>query len=493
MTHRSAARLARASTLLLCASLLVACSDEDVTSPGLSAACPADDFVGGVCAGAPQQICDGGLCTDDVSCPKVVSVSDDQELQSATFVPGTCVSLAPGTYGPVGLPLGVSLLGPGAGLVHVEGLNMGGGLDSAVLRGVTVGTGGLFLDGNVRVEATRVLAAGDGEELVVNAGVLVLEGAQVELSQVTVDGSTRHGVYVGSGATLSMQASIVSGSEGPGVWASCLDQGCACAPADRPQLTITDSIIRDNRLAGVAMSATDAVISNTDILRTRVGDAFYFGQGGGGLSVAECSSIDAKAMLVQDNASFGVLVDDSNAILGGPDTAHALEVSNNLRGVWLQNIAESAPATANLENITLSANAGVGLGFGGGEVGIIIICKTAVNDTELALLPVFENAMDLGTSQSLGDGMEWLGGGNVELEEVSLSGNARASILIDGPATGTLVDVTLSGGDELKGIVQQSYDGIGPQPTIVSNVPAISTAATEQFAVSKPPTAVSPL
>jgi hypothetical protein len=146
-----------------------------------------------------------------------------------------------------------------------------------------------------------------------------------------------------------------------------------------------------------------------------------------------------------------------------------------------------------VENVTLSGNAGVGLGFGGGEVGIIIICKTAVNDTELALLPVFESSMDLGTSQSLGDGVEWLGGANVQLEQVSLSNNARASILIDGPASGSLLDVTLSGGDETKGIVQQSYDGSGPQPAVGANAPPLTTFSTEQLAVSKPPVVIAPL
>ena len=243
----------------------------------------------------------------------------------------------------------------------------------------------------------------------------------------------------------------------------------------------------------MALTATDATVMNSDILRTKVGDAFFFGEGGGGLSVAECSNIDAEAVRVRDNASFGVLVDDSTAALGGPDTAQALEVTGNLRGIWLQNIAASAPGNAHVENVTLAGNSGVGLGFGGGDAGIIIICKTAVTDTELALLPVFENSMDLGTSQSLGDGVEWLGGANVQLEQVFLAGNARASILIDGPASGSLLDVTLSGGDEAKGIVQQSYDGSGPQPTVGANVPPLVTSASEQLAVSKPPAAISPL
>ncbi|MEJ7734990.1 MAG: hypothetical protein WKG00_38100, partial [Polyangiaceae bacterium] len=148
--------------------------------------------------------------------------------------------------------------------------------------------------------------------------------------------------------------------------------------------------------------------------------------------------------------------------------------------------------TAHVENVTMSANSGVGLGFGGGEKGIIIICKSAITGTEEALLPVFENSMDLGSSQMLGDGLEWLGGSVAELEQVSLSGNARASILIDGAASGSLVDVTLSGGDEQKGILQQSLGSGEPQPTLGVNAPA-GHRTTEQLAVAKPPKAVGAL
>ena len=146
------------------------------------------------------------------------------------------------------------------------------------------------------------------------------------------------------------------------------------------------------------------------------------------------------------------------------------------------------PNEVHVENASIADNTAVGLGLGGASKGIIIICKTAITGTQVATVPVFENDMDLGTAKEVGDGLDWLDGSEATMDELSLSGNARASLLIDGPAAGSLAQVTLSGGDEQKGIVQQSYSG-GPQPQLGGGVPPITTSAEEQFAVTKPPVA----
>ena len=79
----------------------------------------------------------------------------------------------------------------------------------------------------------------------------------------------------------------------------------------------------------------------------------------------------------------------------------------------------------------------LGIGVAGGSHGIII-CKTAITGTKLSGLPV-----DIGGSEDVGDGFNWRDGSEVKVEEVTLGGNARASLIIDGSATGSLTN-TLS-------------------------------------------------
>jgi hypothetical protein len=462
---------------------LAGCSEDPVVP---AAACAAEDVLDGVCVGAPAKVCDSDPCTQDVSCESTTLVGDDAALSAAlaSAGPGSCIALSPGSYGEVQLPGGVSLLGRSAGLVQVAKLTMGAGA-GATVRGLEIGGGGLTIDGatGAVVEAVRVKGAAA-------EGVIVAAGSSVELEAVTVAGAARYGVRVDDGAEVTLLHSIVAGGEGPGVWAACA-AGCGCVAA--PKLGVTSSIVRDNRLAGIALFAAEASLLRVDVLRTRVGDTWHFGEGGGGISAAQCSTLTARATRVHDSKSFGVLVDDSTALLGGPDTGDALEVSNNLRGIWMQNIGQGAPASVELENVVATDNGGVGLGIGGASVGIFIICKTAVTGTKMVTLPVFENAMDLGTAQQVGDGFEWLGGAEIAIDGLTLSGNARASLVIDGPAAGSLANVTLAGGDEQKGIVQQSVSAGDEQPQTGTAAPAITTSSTEQFAVAKPPLQLAPV
>src|SRR5262245_38771653 len=66
-----------------------------------SSMCPAGHEVAGACAGVPlEPLCEASECTSGVTCANVIHAHTDAELQSATASaqPGTCISLAPGTY-----------------------------------------------------------------------------------------------------------------------------------------------------------------------------------------------------------------------------------------------------------------------------------------------------------------------------------------------------------------------------------------------------------
>jgi len=457
-----------------------ACSSEE-TSP-VPTGCAPEDRVGGACAGLPAGLlCDADVCTSGVECTTTIEVSDSAGLGSALAgaSAGTCIALHPGAYGAVTVPAGVKLLGKSANAVTVAGVVLAAGTGT-VLRGIGVGQGGVKLDGaaGARLESVRISGS---------TGVgLDVGGGKVDVVTSTIASSGTYGVLGTDGAEITVDGSVVAGGEGPGIWVAC-DGGCGCA--SQPMLSVSGSVVRDNRIAGINVVGAAASLVGTDVKATKPGpNNWHYGEFGGGVSASECSNLVAAGVGVTKNASFGVLVDGSSANLGGPDTSQAITISDNLTGLWVQNVAKDTPQTFTLDHGVLDGNQGVGVGVGGETVGIIIICKTAVTGTKKILLPVYENDMDLGNVKEVGDGLNWLGGAELHIDGLSLSGNERASILIDGPAKGSLTNVTLSGGDEAmdKGVVQQDYTS-GDQPTVGSGAPPLKTSATELFSVPKAP------
>jgi len=441
------------------------------------AGCPETDEIRGQCAGVPQgAVCAGDTCTSGVDCAETVTVADDASLEAAlaSAAAGTCIALAPGSYGAVSLPGGVSLLGRSAESVSVQGITLAPGT-GAVVRGIAVGGGGIEVqaDGAARIESVRVSGASA-------AGLDVAEGASVTLVASTIEGSARHGIAVADGAMVTMENTILQENDGPGLWAAC-SADCDCAAP--PDVVLKSSIVRDNHIGGIVLFGAAASLESVDVTGTLVGDDWSYGLGGGGITAAACSDLTAKDLRVSESQSYGVLVDDSAATIGDPGGEPGVEITGNVVGLWAQHISQSAPQTVTLDGITLDGNAGVGLGADGDTVGLIV-CKTAITGTSFADLAV----EGFGTQQ-VGDGLLWLGGSEIVIDSLSVGGSARASVLIDGEASGSMSNVTLSDGDEAKGVVQQSYTG-GSQPQAGANAPAITTSADGLFAIPDAPIAV---
>ena len=101
--------------------LLVPPGCEDEPAPG----CKDGHMVGSVCGGVPNDaVCEEDYCTEGVECAQVFQVDSGAAFNDAVAgaTPGTCIALAPGNYGSVALPIGVSLLGKGADLVTVASI-----------------------------------------------------------------------------------------------------------------------------------------------------------------------------------------------------------------------------------------------------------------------------------------------------------------------------------------------------------------------------------
>ncbi len=450
------------------------CSESD-NSKDPPASCPTGDEIYGQCAGVPPQaICEGDSCTDGVDCSEVMTATDQASLNAALSAPavGTCIALAPGSYEKVTLPSGVSLLGKSAESVQVKGVVVAAG-EEAVVRGVTVEENGVVVEAGAtaRLEAVRVTGA-------TSVGIQVSNGAQVTLIQSSIEGGAAGGMTVADGGSLMVENSIVEANAGPGLWSAC-STDCDCT--EKPEVILKTSIVRNNHVGGVVLFATVALLTEVNIQGTLVGDDVGFGLGGGGLSAATCSNLTANKLNVFQNQSYGILIDDSAAMLGDPGADPNIFIRENKIGVWAQHISQSESQTVTLDGATLEDNAGVGVGVDGDAVGLII-CRTAVIGT------VMDNQLvEAGGSQQVGDGLLWLGGSEIVIDGLELSGNARASVVIDGEATGSMKNVTLNEGDEEKGIVQQSFSG-GTQPQVGESAPAITTSPMGLFSIPKGPT-----
>jgi hypothetical protein len=468
---------------------LLGCSE---APPGASI-CSATDQLCGVCAGLPaDDVCGDDTCTQGVTCTEVVSVASDAELPSkvAAATPGTCLALAPGHYGVVSLPGGVSLLGRSAAAVTVDAISVAAGAGT-VLRGLGVGSAGVELLGatGVRIESVRVT----GSPGVKRDGIALNPGSSATIVTSTIDGAGRIGVFA-IDADVTLDRSIVSGAHVAGVWieGSSCDSDCACA--SRPTLTMNNSAVRDNHLLGLSTRGAAANLMCIDVTGTQPGDTVDGGQRGAGMAVTQCSNVSATRLRVLDSADWGMLIDGSTAKLGAPTSSdETVEISRNRRGLWVQNVVHNAACSAigscvEVHNGTLAENLGVGIGVAGETRGMVI-CKASVEKTYTDMLPASDVDGEVGLQKPIGDGLDWLDGSEVRIEALTLSDNQRQSLLIDGPATGDIGSITLGAGETP--ILQQNLMG-GAQPTQGSGV-TLTAQDTRKFAVPLSLTAPPPL
>ena len=469
---------------------LLGCSDEPPPAPSV---CAVADQTCGVCGGVPGgDVCGDDICTQGVTCAEVVTVSSDADLPSkvAAAKPGDCLALVSGHYGVVTLPGGVSLLGRSAAAVTVDSITVTAGAGT-VLRGLGVGSGGVELLGatGVRIESVRIT----GSPLVNRDGIALDPGSSATVVSSTIEGAGRVGVYA-KDADVTLDRCIVSGAQVAGVWieGSSCDGQCACS--SRPTLTMNNNAIRDNHLLGLSTRGATVNLACTDVTGTRAGDKVMTGQRGGGVAATQCSNVSATRLRVLDSEDWGVLIDGSTAKLGAPTSSdETVEISRNRRGLWVQNVVYNAACSSiascgELHNATLAENLGVGLGISGATRGWVI-CKASITGTQTANLPVSDENGFVGASKAVGDGLDWLDGSEVRIEQLTLSGNERQSLLIDGPASGDIGSLTLGAGEEP--ILQQNLMG-GAQPTQGNGV-SLATQATRKFAVPLPLTVPAPI
>ncbi|AUX48935.1 hypothetical protein SOCE26_104790 [Sorangium cellulosum] len=473
----------QAALLLAVAAALGAAALGCASDPEPPSACPGGLTASGACAGIPAgALCGGDFCAEGVVCAEVIEVSSDAALSSAAAAarPGACIALGPGAYGPVVLPPGVSLLGRGAGSVSVASVSLAAG-DGAVLRGLTVGAGGVQVAGGARARLEAVHVLGSASD-----GVTLGQGASLDVAASVIEGSARYGLSAFDAVRVTVARSIITGSGGPGLWAQCAG-GCDCeAPVE---LEVEDVILRDNKVVGVSLVGARAAMSAVEVS----GNGLRGFDPSGGVSASACATLDATALRIADNSGFGLLIDGASASLGGDE---GFEVSGSHPGVWIQNT--TAEQTVELRGGVIERNRAIGLGMSGDARGIIIIgmhiAETFADSTTVVV--------DGNLSQEVvGDGVSWQERAQAAISGLVLSGNGlvsanpsvspsrRASVLIDGGVglDSSLADVTLQDGDEAVGIVQQRLPEGGVSPLRGAGAPPLRITPDVLFSVPVAP------
>ncbi len=331
---------------------------------------------------------------------------------------------------------------------------------------------------SARLESLRI--SGDADGVVFDAG----SSGTIVTSEIADSG--RVGIFA-EDADITIDRSVVRGAAERGI--SFAGTGCdtMCACTSRPKLVMKSSVIRDNRLLGIAAYGAEVEIDGVDVKGTKPGTGANLGQFGGGVTAAECSKVASKNLRVLDSVAWGVLIDQSTGTLG--EEGAGVEISNNFPGLWIQNVTTCNPDVDGpcvmVHDGIFTANFGVGIGVAGQSQGIIV-CKTKVEMTQTVTMPV-SDVNQAGGSKDVGDGINWLDQSEVTIDRLTLSGNERQSLLIDGPtgglAGGKIWSVTLEGGDEKKPPLQQNFTS-GKTPITMGM--SLATDTVRQFAVPLP-------
>jgi hypothetical protein len=433
--------------LLAAVVFAVGCSNQVTVIGPPPPECDLDHRAGDTCVGPNGPESPDEPWLDDVGCRSVFTAASDAELAAAlqAAMPGDCIDLMPGGYSPFSVPGGVHVLGRGAPWTFAGSVQLQG---SSTLRGLTV-TGSSDIGIEVRAGSPLVDAVVVGATA--GSAVTVDAGASLMLRASEIGTAGRYAIEAFGVGSLTVERTLVR-SSGP-LWVQC-DGGCDCP--SRPIVSMSDVVVRESTLVGVSLVGVAADLDGVYIERTTVGMNF---EAGDGLSVSGCSTLDARGLHVVDNADFGVLLYQADGTLDD------VEVRNNLRGLT---VLEGGQVSAT--RIEARDNVGVGITLGGGAS--LVLREAMVADTKMISLPVLIGGVSAG-AVDVGDGITWCEGAYGDLEHLTISNSARHSILIDGAvAPGSrIADVTLTGGDEQKGIVQQNLPPGGSSPSVYATAP----------------------
>lgn len=287
---------------------------------------------------------------------------------------------------------------------------------------------------------------------------------------IDVTHAAQVGIAVRNGAARLHDVSV-SGAASAGVAALCTDQSCRdgahVLTLEDVRLTGNDTGLWSNG-EDVAMSGGESSQNSSQSLT-----------GGNGIVVFGGAHLALDGTTVDKNDQVGILLDGTSGATTG--TLNAIQVtSNGSRGIWAQGLAGTidTPSLSITGATSISSNKLVGLGASNTH-GIIFV-GGKIESTTTA--PVLTN---LGESEDVGDGFGVFGdSGDIKLDTVDLTANARASGLIDesaltSPPKGVIIFVggkVDTGASGLK-IVEQNLVSGASTPQISADLLSTPSAA----------------
>ncbi len=366
---------------------------------------------------------------DGVSCSSVVAVGDGAWAQRelANAAPGSCVVLKGGPATPAAI---------------------------SVPKGVTFAAG----------KGERPVLTGASDEPVVS----LAEGAQ--LVGIQIQTSKGVGVAV-RGPKAKVRDVSITGAGSAAVAVLC-SPSCV-EPADS---TIELSQVK------LAQSQMGLWVSGAHVSWTSGESRDHASTGlavAAGVVAQDGARVDLTGVIVARNQGVGILLD-------GEATGGVLKdvqvTENSERGLWAQRLKGTLekPALRIEGSSVFSKNRIVGVG--GLEARGIIFVGGRVQDTQAS--PTVTN---LGQTEQVGDGIGLFGqSGDVKLDGVDLSGNARAAALVDNGTRGIIFvgGRVQTAGEQLKVVVQNTTEPVTVDAANVSklekpigvNAPKLPTA-----------------
>jgi hypothetical protein len=344
----------------------------------------------------------------------------------ATAQEGQCVLLAGDTAGPLSVPKGVIV---------------------AAQRGATV------------------TIAGNGAEPVVT----LAEAAQ--LVSVRVTGGK------GVGVAVRGPSAVVRDVRVDGAASAALAVRCAPACTTETSFVTLRNVTLENSQMGLWASAA--------LVRWTQGASLSHASTGltaaAGLVALDGARVELDTVRISKNQGLGVLLDGATTSGKFKD----VEVSdNNERGLWAQRLQGTLDAPALLIEGKSSFDRNRIVGLGALESRGIIFVGGRIADTQLA-----PQVTNLGQTEDVGDGVGLFEGtGDIKLDQVELSRNARTAGLIDKGERGIIFvgGKVESSGTGLKIVVQNT------SPSVQLDEAQKSVAA-KALGVSAPKIGVSPV
>jgi hypothetical protein len=373
--------------------------------------CDAHAKADGVCPGVTSD----AINADGIACSSTLNVAPGEESKIGGAAAGSCVVLSAGNFGEINLPASVSLIGKGSSSTTVAAVRVTPG--TATIRGLKVAGAGISVTGKGALTVDASMIANSS-----GPGISAID-SDLTVTRTTINDSASFGIAA----------------------------NCKADCMARPNLSLRRVALRGNKAVGVWAHGVNASFDGVQVTQTRAVNFLY----GRGFEVAEGGSVKATHFAVLDNEDVGVYVDSASAELS------SFAVSNNIRGIQLQAIPA---AGAKLNDFVVENNSALGIGITKGSLGIIVQ-GGLVASTRPMKVPV-----DIGGVQEVGDGINWLGGSEVTiLNTVKIQSSARRAVIIESNSKGKF-EGTLSGGDETRGIIVQG--GLEPSMPVDLNIAA---------------------